>query len=131
MGESESMRATAERVEESSLRQLRDVDIDDVYVHMDYLLEARPTPLDLYHRWERQNWSTQDLDFTQDAAHWAGLAEGFDGVRVELQRSFTLFFVGEQTVGFVLGNICAWHVAEHNGEIPALKGAQGLKGLPF
>jgi hypothetical protein len=24
-----------------------------------------------------------------------------------------------------------WHVAEHNGEIGALKGAQGLKGLPF
>lgn len=40
-------------------------------------------------------------------------------------------FVGEQTVAFVLGNIVAWHVAEHNGEIAALKGVQGLRGLPF
>jgi hypothetical protein len=49
----------------------------------------------------------------------------------DLERKVDTGFVGEQTVGFVLGNICVWHVAEHNGEIAALKGAQGLKGLPF
>jgi hypothetical protein len=49
----------------------------------------------------------------------------------DLERKVDTGFVGEQTVVFVLGNIVTWHVAEHNGEIGALKGAQGLKGLPF
>ena len=49
----------------------------------------------------------------------------------ELGRKVDTGFVGEQTVAFILGNIAAWHVSEHNGEIAALKGLQGLKGLPF
>ena len=49
----------------------------------------------------------------------------------DLERKVDTGFVGEQTVVYVLGNIATWHVAEHNGEIGALKGAQGLKGLPF
>jgi ribonucleoside-diphosphate reductase beta chain len=94
----DSMRTTAERVERATLGELRDVHIDDVYVQMDYLLQARPTPLDLYNRWENQNWSTQKLDFSEDRAHWEGLALGLEGVRTELQQTFTLFFVGEQAV---------------------------------
>lgn len=86
------------RVDGASLRDLGRIDIDDVYVQMDWLLESRPTPLDLYHRWERQNWSTQDLDFSQDAEQWAGMDGFLEGFRTELQRSFTLFFVGEQAV---------------------------------
>jgi hypothetical protein len=49
----------------------------------------------------------------------------------DLEQKVDTGFVGMQTVGFILGNMCAWNVAEHNGEIGALKGAQGLKGLPF
>ncbi len=30
-----------------------------------------------------------------------------------------------------LGTICLWHLTTHQGEIAALKGVQGLKGLPF
>lgn len=86
------------RVDEATLRQMRDVDIDDVYVQMDWVLQQRATPMDLYHRWEKQNWLTQDLDFTKDAEEWAGMAGVFEGFRTELQRSFTLFFVGEQAV---------------------------------
>lgn len=87
-----------ERVENASLAELRNVDIDDVYVQMDHLLDSRPTPMDLYHRWEDQNWKTQDLDFSTDAQHWKDMTGIFEGFRVELQRSFTLFFVGEQAV---------------------------------
>ena len=87
--------AVVERVEDADLDQMRDVDIDDVYEQMEWLLESRPTPMDLYHRWERQNWSTEDLDFSLDRTQWDDLFEGF---RTELQRSFTLFFVGEQAV---------------------------------
>ena len=94
----DSMRTTAERVERATLGELRDVHIDDVYVQMDYLLQARPTPLDLYNRWENQNWSTQKLDFSEDRAHWESLTLGLEGVRTELQQTFTLFFIGEQAV---------------------------------
>ena len=37
---------------------------------------------------------------------------------------------GESTVGFML-NVLVSHPATHTGEIAALKGVQGLKGLPF
>lgn len=83
------------RVEGADLKEMRDVDIEDVYEQMEWLLNSRPTPMDLYHRWERQNWSTEDLDFSLDATQWKDLFEGF---RIELQRTFTLFFVGEQAV---------------------------------
>jgi len=86
------------RVESASLAEMRGVDIEDVYTQMDWLLQARPTPMDLYHRWENQNWSTQDLDFSEDAEHWRNMTGLFEGFRNELQRSFTLFFVGEQAV---------------------------------
>ncbi|MCA1706603.1 MAG: ribonucleotide-diphosphate reductase subunit beta [Actinobacteria bacterium] len=86
------------RVEDATLAEMRHVDIDDVYEQMDWLLDSRPTPIDLYHRWENQNWSTQDLDFSEDRAHWVSLDGPFAGIRTELQRSFTLFFVGEQAV---------------------------------
>ena len=49
----------------------------------------------------------------------------------DLDRKVQTGFVGEQTVAFVIGNILAWHAAQHTGEIAALKGVQGLKGLPF
>lgn len=87
-----------DRVESADLRAMRDVDIDDVYLQMDWLLQSRPTPMDLYHRWERQNWSTQDLDFREDAVQWREMQGVFEGFRIELQKSFTLFFVGEQAV---------------------------------
>lgn len=87
-----------ERVESASLHDLRTIDIDDVYEQMDWLLKSRPTPLDLYHRWENQNWNTQDIDFSEDAQQWQMLGAEFDGLRIEFQRTFTLFFVGEQAV---------------------------------
>lgn len=87
-----------DRVEHASLREMGSVDIDDVYVQMDWLLQSRPTPMDLYRRWEKQNWSTQDLDFNEDVLHWQNMAGPFEGFRIELQRTFTLFFVGEQAV---------------------------------
>ncbi len=49
----------------------------------------------------------------------------------DLERKVQTGFIGEQTVAFVVSNILGWHVAEHTGEIAALKGVQGLKGLPF
>ena len=87
-----------QRVDNATLGEMRHVDIDDVYRQMDWLLKSRATPMDLYHRWEKQNWSTQDLDFSEDVVQWKALNEAMPGFRVELQRTFTLFFVGEQAV---------------------------------
>jgi ribonucleoside-diphosphate reductase beta chain len=57
---------------------------------------------ELYLLWERQQWATQDLDFTQDRADW----EGFDSDE-QFQRMYGLssFFIGEQKVTDELGPI--------------------------
>ncbi|MDP9069434.1 MAG: ribonucleotide-diphosphate reductase subunit beta [Actinomycetota bacterium] len=94
----EQMPDVVARVEAATLPEMRHVDIDDVYAQMDWLLRSRATPMDLYNRWEKQNWKTQDLDFSDDIVQWQAMRDGFDGFRIELQRSFTLFFVGEQAV---------------------------------
>jgi len=39
--------------------------------------------------------------------------------------------LGERTVGNLLGNVIVWHAMQHGGEISALKGCMGGKGLPF
>lgn len=86
---------TVERVEKTGLEGLGALDIDDVYVHIDTLLQELPGPLDLYRRWERQQWSAQDLDFTTDAAHWQAMGPYF---QEQLEMIFSGFFVGEQAV---------------------------------
>jgi hypothetical protein len=63
--------------------------------------------------------------YAATAAYVGGLSDA------ALDRKIDTGFIGEQTVGFILCNIAGWHVAEHGGEIAALKGVQGLKGLPF
>jgi uncharacterized damage-inducible protein DinB len=40
-------------------------------------------------------------------------------------------FAGKQPRARYLGTTCLWHITNHQGEISALKGVQGLKGLPF
>lgn len=39
--------------------------------------------------------------------------------------------MGTQTVAWCLNNFMAWHTIQHLGEICALKGMLGAKGLPF
>ncbi len=43
----------------------------------------------------------------------------------------TVTFVDETTMGALLGNIIVWHAIHHGGEVCALKGVLGGKGLPF
>src|SRR3954463_16515647 len=54
----------------------------------------------LYELWERQQWRTQDLDFTQDRLAWQGFPE-----EERFQRMYGLssFFIGEQRVEAELG----------------------------
>jgi ribonucleoside-diphosphate reductase beta chain len=91
-------------VEGADVKGLEKVEIDDVYKQMDHLLQARPSPMDLYNRWEKQQWAVADLDFTQDKEHWSNLKD-FPGIGDQLQQTWTLFFIGEQAVTDTLGPI--------------------------
>src|SRR5919106_3684911 len=87
---------TVRKVEETRLDGLKDLDIEEVYTHIDVLLRERPGPLDLYRRWEQQQWSATDLDFSTDRDHWNGLFSPF--LQESLQTIFSGFFVGEYAV---------------------------------
>jgi ribonucleoside-diphosphate reductase beta chain len=87
--------AIVKKVETTQLQDLKDLDIEDVYTHIDTLLRDLPGPLDLYQRWERQQWSASSLDFTLDQTQWAA-AGGF--LQQQMELIFSGFFVGEQAV---------------------------------
>jgi ribonucleoside-diphosphate reductase beta chain len=55
---------------------------------------------ELYQLWERQQWRTQDLDFSQDRLDWEGFPD-----EEKFQRMYGLssFFIGEQKVAEELG----------------------------
>src|SRR4051794_3222344 len=57
---------------------------------------------DLYLLWERQQWRTQDIDFSKDREDWWGFPE-----EERFQRMYGLssFFIGEQKVAEELGPI--------------------------
>jgi len=58
---------------------------------------------ELYELWERQQWATQDLDFSQDRIDWN---ENFsDEERFQRMYGLASFFVGEQKVADELGPI--------------------------
>ena len=44
-----------------------DADIDKVMSGLDRIIEAAPSYEKLFMRWQRQQWSTEDFDFTEDA----------------------------------------------------------------
>src|SRR3712207_642500 len=55
----------------------------------------------LYELWERQQWATQDLDFSRDRADWH---ERFDDEeRFQRMYGLSAFFIGEQRVASELG----------------------------
>jgi ribonucleotide reductase beta subunit family protein with ferritin-like domain/putative sterol carrier protein len=51
---------------------------------------------DLYHRWERGNWSAMDLDFSEDARQWRERFTEFE--RTAALWNYALFFWGEDAV---------------------------------
>jgi ribonucleoside-diphosphate reductase beta chain len=53
------------------------------------------TPLELYRLWERQNWVSHEIDFSQDRRDWASMDED---LREEMLWGLSAFFVGEERV---------------------------------
>src|SRR5438093_8215529 len=57
----------------------------------------------LYNLWERQQWATQDLDFTQDRIDWHERIPPEE--RFQRMYGLSSFFIGEQKVADELGPI--------------------------
>jgi ribonucleoside-diphosphate reductase beta chain len=83
------------RVEETPLRELINVSVEDVTVQMDSLLDPGLDSSSFYHRWETQQWAVSDLDFSTDKVQWANIPTP---VQKTLRTTMILFFVGEQIV---------------------------------
>ena len=80
----------------ASLRELGEITPDSILVgEIDDKLVNLPSYRDLYHRWEKQQWSTQDLDFSADREQWAGVAEENRPIFI---AGFVIFFQGEVSV---------------------------------
>lgn len=74
--------------------------IEAVVETIDDGLERLPSYMDLYFKWERQQWSVQDLDFSVDHAFW--LSEMPDLTRQSRMAGYTGFFAGEIAVADTL-----------------------------
>src|SRR6476661_10023550 len=55
----------------------------------------------LYNLWERQQWATQDIDFTQDRIDWHERIDAEE--RFQRMYGLSSFFIGEQRVAAELG----------------------------
>jgi ribonucleoside-diphosphate reductase beta chain len=88
-------REAVEIVERSSLGALGSLSPDLVYAHVDYLGRELTGPIDLYRRWEAQQWSASAIDFGEDRRQWRSMPRQ---AREQFGGSFVGFFYGEQAV---------------------------------
>jgi ribonucleoside-diphosphate reductase beta chain len=84
-----------DRIGRASLQELGDIRIDDVLSFIDRGIENMPSYMDLYRRWETQQWAVGDLDFGLDRQDWL---ESSDLDRKATLWSHRLFFNGEERV---------------------------------
>src|SRR3954453_20390750 len=84
--------------DDDALSVLMDADIDKVMSGLDRIVEAAPSYEKLFMRWQRQHWSTEDFDFTEDARQWADPDMFTDEERRFLEFGFSEFFLGEERV---------------------------------
>jgi ribonucleoside-diphosphate reductase beta chain len=89
------MAVDLERIGRASLKELGDIRIDDVLSFIDRGIESMPSYMDLYRRWEAQQWRVADLDFSLDRHDWL---EATDLDRKATLWSHRLFFNGEERV---------------------------------
>lgn len=91
----EHLEPDLDRVARASLKELGDIRIDDVLAFIDRGIENMPSYMDLYRRWESQQWAVGDLDFTLDREDWL---KASDLDRKATLWSHRLFFNGEERV---------------------------------
>jgi ribonucleoside-diphosphate reductase beta chain len=91
----ERLEPDLERIARANLKELGDIRIDDVLSFIDRGIERMPSYMDLYRRWESQQWSVGELDFTLDREDWL---KASDLDRKATLWSHRLFFNGEERV---------------------------------
>ena len=98
--------AQVREIEDSSLEQVLNVDIDDVieYVHKD--LRSLPDFTTLYRKYLKQRWDVYDLDFSQDKIDWQekmteeerqsfiAVASGFHHGERQVEIELPVFMIG-------------------------------------
>jgi len=89
------MAVDLERIARANLKELGDIRIDDVLSFIDRGIENMPSYMDLYRRWESQQWAVGDLDFSLDRQDWL---ESDELDRKATLWSHRLFFNGEERV---------------------------------
>lgn len=86
--------------EQDALSRLGSYMPDDVIDVVDRGLDRGASYHDLYLRWERQNWRTEELDFSRDADDWQ--EQLTEPQRRQLMWFFAQFFHGEERVAMEL-----------------------------
>ncbi len=86
------------KTEDEALSVLMDADIDKVMSGLDRIIEAAPSYQKLFMRWQRQQWSTEDFDLSEDARQWADPDMFTEEERRFLLFGFSQFFLGEERV---------------------------------
>src|SRR3954468_8573851 len=84
--------------DDEALSVLMDADIDKVMSGLDKIIEASPSYEKLFMRWQRQQWSTEDFDFTEDAKQWADPDLISQEEKDFILFGFSQFFLGEERV---------------------------------
>src|SRR5690348_5936390 len=82
-------------LERASLHQLQQTPVDRVLNIIDEGLVHLPTYRELYYRWERQQWSAQEIDFAADRAQWDAMSDDERETRI---YGLSAFFKGEECV---------------------------------
>ncbi len=82
-------------LESAPLSQLQQTPIDNVLHIIDEGLVHLPTYRELYYRWERQQWRTQEIDFSGDRKQWEGMSQDERNMRL---YGLSAFFQGEACV---------------------------------
>jgi ribonucleoside-diphosphate reductase beta chain len=67
-------------------------------------------PSQLYRLWERQQWASSEIDFTQDRRDWEELD---DQVREEMMYGLSAFFVGEERVATQFSGLVMAYEDQH------------------
>src|SRR5947209_3024372 len=83
-------------IAKASLQELGELGGDQIIIgEIDDKLTNLPSYRELYHRWEKQQWSTQDIDFSIDRQDWARVAVENRHIWIS---GFVVFFQGEVSV---------------------------------
>ncbi len=82
-------------LETASLAQLQQTPIDNVLNIIEENLVHLPSYRELYYRWERQQWRSQEIDFTPDRLQWEKMSPEEHQDRI---YGLSAFFKGEACV---------------------------------